>query len=88
MEKYTAPYSKDKTIYEACLMNSKSNSKRYLKELGLTPQDVADWNAGEQSLETPAGKKVKVALYRFVDESIVRPNASERPAWASDPRFA
>jgi len=27
-------------------------------------------------------------LYRFVDESIVRPNASERPAWASDPRFA
>ena len=63
-------------------------SIRYLKELGLTPQDVADWNAGEQSLETPAGKKVKVALYRFVDESIVRPNASERPAWASDPRFA
>ena len=63
-------------------------SIRYLKELNLTPQDVADWNAGEQSLETPAGKKVKVALYRFVDESIVRPNASERPAWASDPRFA
>jgi hypothetical protein len=63
-------------------------SIRYLKELGLTPQDVADWNAGEQSLETTAGKKVKVALYRFVDESIVRPNASERPAWASDPRFA
>jgi len=63
-------------------------SIRYLKELDLTPQDVADWNAGEQSLETPAGKKVKVALYRFVDESIVRPNASERPAWASDPRFA
>tara|TARA_R100000951_G_scaffold11532_2_gene9532 strand:- start:4225 stop:10845 length:6621 start_codon:yes stop_codon:yes gene_type:complete len=63
-------------------------SIRYLKELGLTSQDVADWNAGEQSLETTAGKKVKVALYRFVDESIVRPNASERPAWASDPRFA
>ena len=63
-------------------------SIRYLKELGLTPQDVAAWEAGEQSLETAAGKKVKVALYRFVDESIVRPNASERPAWASDPRFA
>ena len=63
-------------------------SIRYLKELNLTPQDVAAWEAGEQSLETPAGKKVKVALYRFVDESIVRPNASERPAWASDPRFA
>ena len=63
-------------------------SIRYLKELNLTPQDVAAWEAGEQSLETSAGKKVKVALYRFVDESIVRPNASERPAWASDPRFA
>ena len=63
-------------------------SIRYLEELELTWQDVADWNAGEQSLETTAGKKVKVALYRFVDESIVRPNASERPAIASDPRFA
>jgi len=63
-------------------------SIRYLEELELTWQDVADWNAGEQSLETTAGKKVKVAIYRFVDESIVRPNASERPAIASDPRFA
>mgnify|MGYP003626350749 FL=1 len=27
-------------------------------------------------------------MYRFVDESIVRPNAAERPIWASDPRFA
>jgi hypothetical protein len=25
---------------------------------------------------------------RFVDESIVRPNAAERPIWASDPNFA
>ena len=29
-----------------------------------------------------------MALARFVDESIVRPNAAERPVWASDPRLA
>ena len=29
-----------------------------------------------------------MALARFVDESIIRPSAAERPVWASDPRFA
>jgi hypothetical protein len=30
---------------------------------------------------------VQSAVSRFVDESIVRPNAAMRPRWASDPRF-
>ena len=32
--------------------------------------------------------QVASALGRFVDESIVRPNAAERPIWASDPHYA
>ena len=35
---------KDKTIYEACLMNSKSNSKQYLKELGYNVVGDQTWN--------------------------------------------
>jgi hypothetical protein len=35
-----------------------------------------------------AHPKVATALGRFVDESIVRPNAAERPIWASDPHWA
>lgn len=31
--------------------------------------------------------KVQAAHLRFVEESVVRPDASQRPAWASDPRF-
>lgn len=31
--------------------------------------------------------KVQAAHIRFVEESVVRPDPSQRPAWASDPRF-
>ncbi len=31
--------------------------------------------------------KIQAAHTRFVEESVVRPDASQRPAWASDPRF-
>ena len=61
-------------------------SERYLKELGITAQDVDTWLADNRDLSN--NPEVRLALARFVDESIVRPNAAERPLWASDPRFA
>lgn len=63
-------------------------SIRFLRELDLTPQDVKTWQEGGQALQGKNGEKIKQALYRFVDESVVRPNSAERPIWASDPRFA
>jgi hypothetical protein len=36
--------------------------------------------------EGDRGERVKMALAQFVDESIVRPNAAERPTWVNDPR--
>ncbi|MEG2377724.1 MAG: hypothetical protein RSC43_05125, partial [Clostridia bacterium] len=39
---------------------------------------------------TPEGalaEKLQKAVNQFVDESVVRPDASQRPVWASDPRF-
>jgi len=59
-------------------------SKRFLKELNLTAEDVKAWD-GKNIDNHP---KIKTALGRFVDEAIVRPNAAERPIWASDPNFA
>lgn len=63
-------------------------SKRYLKELGVTAEDVRVWSKSNQDFTTPEGKKVREALQRFVESSTLRPNAAERPLWASDPRWA
>ena len=57
-----------------------------LRELNVTADQVLSWGGGDV---TAAGNEaVKQALARFVDESIVRPNSAERPAWANDPRYA
>jgi hypothetical protein len=63
------------------------NSARYLEELGVTAEEILAWNENK-SFDTPEGAKVRDALARFVESSIMRPNAAERPVWASDPRFA
>ena len=63
-------------------------SERYLRELGLTAEDVNKWNKEGRKFSTPEGKKVKQAIQRFTESSILRPNAAERPIWASDPRWA
>tara|TARA_R100000781_G_scaffold3232_4_gene4673 strand:+ start:1143 stop:8447 length:7305 start_codon:yes stop_codon:yes gene_type:complete len=67
----------------------KPRKRRYLKQLGVTEQEVLTWlNEDKQDLNTPAGIKVSQAIYKFVDESIIRPNSAQRPMWASNPYFA
>ena len=67
---------------------------RHLTELqnNITPDEILIWASankeGQRRFDTEGGKKVQEALGRFVEESIVRPNASERPVWASNPYFA
>ena len=63
-------------------------SKRYLQELGVTAEEVQVWSKSNQDFSTPEGKKVRMALQRFVESSTLRPNSAERPLWASDPRYA
>lgn len=65
---------------------SNPQSARYLKELDITAAEVRAWAGGDINAE--GNDRVKLALARFVDESIVRPNSAERPVWASDPRLA
>jgi hypothetical protein len=64
----------------------KSNAD--LKELGLTRQQIIkayDKNSGTLDTSSP---EIRDALGTFVDESILRPNAAERPSWASNPYTA
>jgi len=66
-----------------------ARKQRYLKELGITEKEILTWlNDDKQDLTTDAGIKVSEAIYKFVDESIIRPNSAQRPMWASNPYFA
>lgn len=47
------------------------------RELGMSPE-----------VATEAARRMQAALNRFVDESVLRPNVAERPAWASNPWFS
>jgi len=69
-------------------IDNNPNSTRYLEQLGLTAADVLAWVRGGHNFTTPEGQKVKAGLQRFVESSILRPNAAQRPLWAADPRFA
>lgn len=73
--------------------NGNPRSPRYLAELDVTAEQVNRWYKSQSSergfsFEGEDGQAVKEALTRFVESSMLRPNAAERPAWANDPRFA
>lgn len=60
------------------------HSERYLRELGLTATDVKPDGRGY----VVRNAKIDAALWRFVDESVVRPTPTQRPGWHNDPHFA
>lgn len=55
------------------------------------PQMLADGTAfdasGAYTAEAQTADKILTAINQFVDESVVRPDSTQRPVWASDPRF-
>jgi hypothetical protein len=61
-----------------------ADSKRYLDELLLSAEDVQITD-GELNYADP---KIQVAVRRWVDGAILRPNAAQRTAWMSDPHYA
>lgn len=79
--------------------NPNQHSERYLAELNLRPEDVIVDEKGKTKILTAAERRaanaeeiarddrVRAALHRFVDGSILRPNATVRPIWASDPHY-
>ena len=68
--------------------DNSTKSNESLAELGLTrDQIIAAYDKKSGTLDT-SSKAIKDALGTFVDESILRPNAAERPGWASNPYTA
>lgn len=68
---------------------SNPRSARYLKELGVTAEQVTDWVRGGKEFNTSEESvAVKQALQRFTETATLRPSSAERPIWASDPRYA
>ena len=65
--------------------NPTEHSERYLHELTLTKDDVKVDDHGDLDYNNP---KMQVAIKRWVDQAILRPNAAHRPTWMSDPHFA
>lgn len=76
-----------------------NGSARYLRELGIQDSDVKPGEHGgvkllnETELEhaTPearaADERVRAALNRFIDEAVLRTDASQHPIWMNDPAF-
>ena len=62
-------------------------SARYLEELGIDAPTVQAWLDSDRDFNTAEGQAVQMAILRFTDESILRPNSAERPTYMSDPRF-
>ena len=67
-------------------LRKNKDSIRYLKELGVKPERVKQWFAQEMPTDR-AWADVISGLNTFVDESIVRPDATIRPVWGSDPNL-
>ena len=75
------------------------HSDRYLDELGVTARDVRFDREGNLRLLTPeerqsasdariaADDRLRNAIFRFVDEAILRPDSAQRPIYGSDPHF-
>lgn len=69
------------------------HSRRYLAELGLEPADVVMKN-GKLALFEADGLsaehelKMRLAVNRWVDGAVLRPDAADKPIWFNDPRAA
>lgn len=89
------------TAGEGYMIDNRAN-KRALEELGLQPGDVQFRQdrvlltaealaAAAGRPKTPADEaqaaRLQEAMFRFVDSAVIRPSASQRPTWMSDPRF-
>jgi ribosomal protein S15P/S13E len=66
---------------------------RYMHELGFKDADLAhikpdaDGGIDFDNLPSPVKARMQAAMFRFVDGAVLRPNAAQRPVWASDPAW-
>jgi len=63
--------------------NGDAKAQRYLTELDLTLEEASNWDG-----HSTGNPRIKAALNRYIDESMIRPDATIRPVWMSDPGYA
>lgn len=73
------------------LKEYKNDTKR-MEELGLEPGDIVVRQDGQVEIQPSVlgqdkARRVQGAIYRMVDEAILRPTAAQRPIFMSDMRF-
>jgi predicted NAD-dependent protein-ADP-ribosyltransferase YbiA (DUF1768 family) len=68
--------------------DNSAKSKAYLAELQVTPEQIKAAQDSDWDFSDPQHREVQDAIARFTEESVVRPNAAERPGWASNPYTA
>lgn len=71
---------------EKHLAKPNEHSARYLEELFNPGFDTATALKADGTLDTDM-PEVKEAVFRWVNGAILRPNASQRPVYASDPHY-
>ena len=80
--------------------NGDTKAAADLAQLGLTAENVTEWiEGGEQTFgaggynsqaagaQNEHNQKVAQSMIQFVNESVMKPNPSQRPLWASNPAF-
>jgi len=90
------------SVPSAQLGRQQTESKRFLKQLGIEPTDIKLDDKGSliflsrkeihelrdtDPAEVARDARIRNAVNRFVNEAILRPNAAQRPMWASDPHY-
>ena len=65
---------------------------RRMNEIGLRPEDIKVRADGRLEMDpdvlgAESYKRMSEAMFKFVDGAIIRPSASQRATWMSDPRF-
>ncbi len=68
--------------------DNSAKSKAYLTELQVTPEQIKAAQDSDWDFSDSQHREVQDAIARFTEESVVRPNAAERPGWASNPYTA
>lgn len=86
MRTFAAGMGREFLIYTANDSEFGPRQKRYLDELQITRERVKEWDAAGRPLDD-SYRDVLDAIARFADEAVLRPNASQRPIWASNPWF-
>jgi hypothetical protein len=75
-------------------LGSSTHSKRWLRELGLKKGDIQIKVDGVIAMTEADGltaeqvQRVHAALNQWVDGAVLRPDASDKPIWMSDPHWA